>query len=50
MAQWVKADTGSVKMRFQFLASLSGLRIQQYRKLLPRSQMWLRSSVVMAVV
>ena len=36
-------------MRVQFLALLSGLRIQHCCKLLCRSQMWFRSSAAIAV-
>ena len=40
----------SVRMQFQSLASLSGLRIRHCCELWLRSQMWLGSSTAVAVV
>ena len=50
VVQWVKDLTLSLRMWVQSLASLSGLRIWCGCKLWHRSQMWLASSVAMAVV
>ena len=50
VVQWVKNLTVSVKMQVHFLVSLSGLRIQHCHKVQHSSQMWLQSSVAMAVV
>ena len=50
MAQWKQIQLGSMRMRVQSLASLSGLRIQRCRKLWCRSQMRPRSGVAVAVV
>ena len=43
-------DIVSVRIKGQFLASPSGLRIWPCRKLQCRSQMWLRSGVAVVVV
>ena len=50
MAQWKRIRLGTMSLRVQSLASLSGLRIQHCRKLWCRSQTRLRSGVAMAVV
>ena len=46
----LRPDVVSVRLWVQSLASLSGLRIQHCHKLQHKSQMWLRSGVVMSVV
>ena len=50
VAQKVKDLKLSVRMWVISLASLNGLRIQCCHKFWHRSQMWLRSSVAVAVV
>ena len=40
----------TMRLQVQSLASLSGLRIQHYLELWCRLQMWLESSVAVAVV
>ena len=46
----LRTQLASMKMQVQFLASLSGLRIQHCQKLWCRSQMRLRSGIAVAVV
>ena len=50
VAQWKRIQLGSMRMWVQSLALLSGLGIQPCRELLCRSQMWLGSSVAVAVM
>ena len=50
VAQQKRIWLGSMRMRGQSLASLSGLRIQHHHKLWCRSQTWLRSRVAAAMV
>ena len=50
MAQWVKNSTSIHEDLFQLLASHSGLRIWRCCELQARSQRWLASQVVVAVV
>ena len=49
MAQWKQIQLGTMRLRVQSLASLSGLRIQCCCELCCRSQMWLGSHVAVAV-
>ena len=50
VAQWKRIQLGTMRLRVQSLALLSGLRIQRCRELWCRSQMQLRSVVAVAVV
>ena len=49
MAQWKRIRLGTMRLRVQSLASLSGLRIQHCRELWYRSQMQLGSSIAVAL-
>ena len=50
MAQQKQVRLGTMRLRVQSLASLSGSRIQHCLELWCRWQMWLRSDVAVAVV
>ena len=50
MAQQKQIRLETMRLWVRSLASLSGIRIQRYHELWCRSQMWLRSDVVVAVV
>ena len=50
MAQQKRIQLGNMKLQIRFLASLSGLRIQQCLELWCRSQMWFGSHVAVALV
>ena len=49
MAQWRQIQLGTMRMRVQSLASLSGLRIRHCHELWCRPQTWLGSHVAVAV-
>ena len=49
MAQWKRIRLGTMSLRIQSLASLSGLSIWHCREMWCRSQAWLRSCVAVAV-
>ena len=46
MAQWKRIPLGTMRLRVQSLASLSGLKIKHCHELWCRLQTWLRSQVV----
>ena len=50
MAQWKRIHLGTIGLRVQSLALLSGLRIQSCRDLQCKSQTWLISCIAVAVV
>ena len=50
VAQQKRIQLGTMRLRVQSLASLSGLRIWHCHELWCRLQMWLRSCVAVAVV
>ena len=49
LAQWKQIWLGIMRLRVQFLASLSGLRVQHHHELCCRSQTQLRSGIAVAV-
>ena len=50
MAQWKQIQLGTMRLQVQSLALLTGLRIQHCHDLWCRLQMWLGSSVAVALV
>ena len=50
VAQWKRIQLGTMRLPVRSLASLSGLRIWHCHELWCKSQMWLRSGIVMALV